>query len=382
MALCEAVRSKIQHEDSLTDNHRVRHCNNPWALVAAITPLLVIRVMRAWNQTGQKQAGEPDIVKGFLHGHYYVLWILVCMSYSVTAAKMLSNSQGLTERSASLVLTMLLCLGGFAFKVAFTMADAPELLGMLPMAQHRTQTSLDLTTQARALFSGMLIFCLGNYPSGQRRSSYTRSDRGSAIQNNMIETWTQIVTARLEALHGVLTLFLMTQSRITSIPLFALLELQTRALAWMELSPTEISLTSIVLQYASFFAFGGSNAISSIDLSNGYNGVNGYNAAMVGILTFCSNWAGPIWWTFATMILVRRCRRGWQSSLNQLCQLSTCFLASNVLFVMLACTALRTHLFIWTVFSPKYLYLLAWSFGQHLCISMFSLSLFRWLDSH
>lgn len=33
--------------------------------------------------------------------------------------------------------------------------------------------------------------------------------------------------------------------------------------------------------------------------------------------------------------------------------------------VMVACTMLRTHLFIWTVFSPKYLFAMAWGIAFH-----------------
>jgi ethanolaminephosphotransferase len=38
--------------------------------------------------------------------------------------------------------------------------------------------------------------------------------------------------------------------------------------------------------------------------------------------------------------------------------------------VMAACTLLRTHLFIWTVFSPKYLYAMAWAVGWHLLVNV------------
>lgn len=41
------------------------------------------------------------------------------------------------------------------------------------------------------------------------------------------------------------------------------------------------------------------------------------------------------------------------------------FVTAHLVFVMIACTILRTHLFIWTVFSPKFLYSMAWSLGIH-----------------
>lgn len=177
-------------------------------------------------------------------------------------------------------------------------------------------------------------------------------------------------------------MFLITQSRATNIPLFILLELQFQALDCLHLSSTELTLTSLVFQNMSFFAFGGSNAISSIDLSSAYNGIDGYNVVAVGILTFCGNWAGPLWWTSATaLLLARQAKDGQRQDLIQHLSLLSMFVSSSLLSVMLACTVLRTHLFIWTVFSPKYLYSMAWSMGHHLCISMGYGTLLFWIGS-
>ena len=192
----------------------------------------------------------------------------------------------------------------------------------------------------------------------------------------------KIVPDMLRPLHDLFTLFLMTQSRATNIPLFLLFELQFHVLDWLELPTAELTLTSLLFQYASFFAFGGSNAISSVDLSNAYNGVAEYNVVAVGILTFCGNWAGSLWWTSATALLLSKHRRQgqWKSWGCHSATLTT-FVSSSVLFVMLACTALRTHLFIWTVFSPKYLYSMAWSMGQHICINIGLSSLLFWIGT-
>lgn len=167
----------------------------------------------------------------------------------------------------------------------------------------------------------------------------------------------------------------MTESRVTNIPIFLWFQLQLNTLRSFSLSEYELALTSILMQYSSFFAFGGSNAISSIDLSNAYNGISDYNVAAVGLLTFCSNWAGPLWWTSATALLSgQNYKRRWDIW-TQYLSLLTFFVASSALFVMLACTALRTHLFIWTVFSPKYLFSMAWTLGQHLCVNILFASL-------
>jgi len=180
---------------------------------------------------------------------------------------------------------------------------------------------------------------------------------------------TEIDNAR--SLHDLLTLLLVTQSRISNIPLFLIFYFQLHLLRSLNLDSAEITVTSTIFQHASFFAFGGSNAISSIDLSNAYNGVSGYNVAAVGILTFIGNWAGPIWWVSATnILLLEASRRERRQVFEEHAGLLTAFTASSLVFVMLACTMLRTHLFIWTVFSPKYLYSMAWSIAQHLIISV------------
>jgi len=176
----------------------------------------------------------------------------------------------------------------------------------------------------------------------------------------------------------------MTQSRTTNIPLFLLFHLQYNLLKAQDLSLVDLSTSSLLLQYTSFFAFGGSNAISSVDLSNAYNGISGFNITAVGVLTFVSNWAAPIYWTSATtMLLLRKAWKegaGWGVYRGHVAVL-TLFTTCSVAAVMAACTVLRTHLFIWTVFSPKYLYCIAWSLGQHMLVNIVVGGVLFWLGS-
>lgn len=272
-----------------------------------------------------------------------------------------------------------------------------------------------------------------------------------------------------ERLHVLLTLFLITQTRLNNIPLFAIFGIQSQFLGYLSSPQTTSSLespastggsstyssasiitvTTLILSYASYFFFGGSNAISSIDLSNAYNGISGYDVTLVGLLLFLSNWAGPVWWSCKGAIMLGQLaqstplKQGWaiygvdrviaaaneprtsepkveenasmgqvkgrewvqreraflreqtassppkpdpsvQQSASKLTaqatvtptqkneevwqahfSLLTLFIAATTMAVMVACTALRTHLFIWTVFSPKYLYAAAWGVGWH-----------------
>jgi ethanolaminephosphotransferase len=158
----------------------------------------------------------------------------------------------------------------------------------------------------------------------------------------------------------------MMQSRATNIPLFLVFRVQATILSAMSLEGIEVTVTTLIQQYVTFFAFGGSNAISSVDLSSAYNGIGSYSVILVGVLTFVSNWAGPIWWASMSELL----RRQRVPAIHSPAALSTFHIAASLVSVMAACTALRTHLFIWTVFSPKYLYTIAWATANHVAVNL------------
>ncbi|KAK2861104.1 hypothetical protein FQN49_004539 [Arthroderma sp. PD_2] len=210
-------------------------------VLAALT-----RIMRRWNQTGQKFAGEPDIANTFFREHPNLLWMLVLFTYTDLYQRLLPNSAAGTSMN----------------KVVFTDADAPELIRNTPFLSFLVKgvRGLSLVFQARLVLIGALISSM--YPVYLRA---TRKSARKAGREDIRGTF-----------HSLLTLFLVTQSRATNIPLFAIFRVQQQILSSVSLSTTEITVSSLLFQYASFFAFGGSNAISSVDLSNAYNGQLGW----------------------------------------------------------------------------------------------------------
>lgn len=168
---------------------------------------------------------------------------------------------------------------------------------------------------------------------------------------------------------------------------------------------------------------GNTNSISSIDLSNAYNGVASYNPVPVGVLLYLTNWAGPIWWGFAGVLLVLekfgkqvRAKDEGEERIKYKgddapettspsapqtlpdskdtepqhnhtrldlylvhTSILTLFASVAVASVMMACTVLRTHLFVWTVFSPKFLYMGAWTVLWHLGGNVVGGGLLFWL---
>ncbi|KAH6671599.1 GPI ethanolamine phosphate transferase [Plectosphaerella plurivora] len=330
----------------------MRQRGRPILLLQSILAFLGTRIIRGWNQTGQKHAGEADIVKTFLASDPALLWCLIGLTYSVTGVQIYRRLPSV-PRAVAVATAVALVGTAASFKLAFTHEDAPELvsdgLDQVRQALH----GLSLVTRARLVFTGLAVASTyGTYRAFAKPSE--------AVQ-----------VAKL--FHSLYTLLAITQSRTTNIPIFLFFALQEGFLNSLGLSVASITTSSILLQHMSFFAFGGTNAISSVDLSSAYNGVSGFNVVAVGILTFVSNWAGPIYWASATNLLLIKYRQTHpadKSVFTRHVAFLTLFVSCGILSTMAACTVLRTHLFIWTVFSPKYLYCMAWGIGQHLAINV------------
>ncbi|KAJ5699785.1 hypothetical protein N7536_002798 [Penicillium majusculum] len=305
-------------------------------LVLAITQ----RLLRRWNQTGQKFAAEPDIARTFFTRHPEIFWVLLILTY-VDAGRHLLGSIPITGilKLGALAPAVL----AFTFKLHFVTSESPELLDGTFISQIMKQWpySLSLVLHARLVFYGLAVVVLIGLVG--KRSRVPRAH---------------------DTIHEALHIFLMTQSRATNVPLFLLFRIQAGILSSMNLTGIEVTITTLIFQYMTFFAFGGSNAISSVDLASGYNGIDSYSVVLVGVLTFASNWAGPIWWASQSHRLRPKDTEQDPSALL------TFHVAMSLVSVMAACTALRTHLFIWTVFSPKYLYSMAWATANHVAVNL------------
>ncbi|KAL4898460.1 alkaline-phosphatase-like protein [Aspergillus ambiguus] len=306
------------------------------------------RILRRWNQTGQKFSAEPDIAGSFFPSHQYMLWALIAITYADRYIRLVSH------RPRSIVwhlVTLSVTMAALLFKFVFALSDSPELLdSSFAGPVSKIAGWLSLVWHARVVLLGILALVM--FPTGWRSRSKTPSHGAEGMRNTIF--------------HEALTLLLMNQSRATNIPLFLIFRFQADILASMDMTLVEQAITSLLFQYMTFFAFGGSNSISSVDLSNAYNGIGSYSVVFVGILTYISNWAGPIWWVSASQLL--RSKSSTDERHAHLAVL-TFHVTSTLAAVMAACTILRTHLFIWTVFSPKFLYTIAWAVINHLLVN-------------
>ncbi|KAL2862972.1 mannose-ethanolamine phosphotransferase LAS21 [Aspergillus lucknowensis] len=340
---------RFQHGSSSTATGLVpRFSLSALGRISAVTLAVSHRVLRRWNQTGQKFAAEPDIARAYFPNHQGTFWVLVVLTY---ADIYLHLAEGFPSSTLWVLTCLVVTVIAFAFKLVFAASESPELMNESITRHMATSLSgIPLILHARLVVCGIVILLILS-------TLLTRVERKSCKKP----------VSSSPVVHEALTLFLMTQSRATNVPIFLILRQQLKILASMNLTSVEILVTSLMMQYMTFFAFGGSNAISSIDLSNAYNGVGNYNILLVGILAYVSNWAGPIWWASASKVL--RSKTAADESRTHITLLTFCA-TSTLLSVMAACTALRTHLFIWTVFSPKYLYTMSWVIIHHFAVNL------------
>ena len=117
------------------------------------------RIIKRWNQTGQKFAAEPDIARTFFPGHLAIFWGLLILTY-VDAGRHLFKSLPFASlpRASALMITAL----AFMFKVNFVAADSPELLvgSFISRAMEIWPISFSLVWQARLVFAGLACYVL------------------------------------------------------------------------------------------------------------------------------------------------------------------------------------------------------------------------------
>jgi len=300
--------------------------------LALFVQLPLLSIIRRWNQTGQKFAGAPDIGKLVLQPNPQFLAILVISTYLLAGYSVFRHTFREDEFFRRILWLVFLVGAAFIFKISMA-AEAGETLPIW-LQQIPPSWSSSLITKARISFIALALGLIGY-----------------SIR------WITLPRPRRHWITGAFSLiniFLLGQSRYVNIPLFLLFELQRLFLESSNADPQWLQITSLWMQHVSFFALGNSNSLSSIDLSNAYNGISSYSIPLVGLLTFISNWAGPIYWSLCSLHLSRL--KGyvqWMSWCVWLQGVVMCFLVA-------ACIILRTHLFIWTVFSPKFLFQAVW----------------------
>ena len=161
------------------------------AVFMPLVSLTALRLIRSWNQTGQKFAGEPDIVKLFLYEYPMLLWVLVGLTYATLSFQILPSFEGLPYIAAT-GLTALLISTASSFKLAFAAEDVPELVVGLAKALNDNFQGQSLLLRARVVFALLGIAtsaAIYHSRTGGPRAARTSGKFSVSIMTTWLLTW-------------------------------------------------------------------------------------------------------------------------------------------------------------------------------------------------
>lgn len=303
--------------------------------LALATPpftLLCCRLLRALNQTGVQWAHLPDL------GH----WLNSSEhkgALSVLAAVCLVLIYFLVQRRCSFVSKVALALGllgVYSYRAAIGNVSFPW--------QRSTRHAEKGTVEARFVY----VFVLGILFSGSK--DLLRSQLSSAPR---------LRTRGLWEVYAGLVLMVALLFRAHNLPVLCaslLVQALMAQFVWSRLDydAAQVTIVHYWFGQAAFYFQGNSNNIGTVDISVGFVGLDSYVEAPAVFLTALSTFSGPLLWSAHLLCYLSHHRS--QVSLSHACYcLSVLRSVPCGLYIVLI-TALRYHLFIWSVFSPKLLY--------------------------
>lgn len=120
-----------------------------------------------------------------------------------------------------------------------------------------------------------------------------------------------------------------------------------------------------ILGMSSYYAFGRSISIASIDFSGAYTGLDSFQPMVVGFLGILIHFGGPLLYSLLAIRTtvsqdLERFGTNLENSVDRVLTLFGCMRSLTLLISSSILFAMREHLFIWSVFSPKWLYEIGW----------------------
>ena len=361
--------------------------------------LLGVRVIRAWSNTGQKFS-TPLTVSTTLCNFPNVLWSLNCLTY-VTISWLVAFEggwQNLFSRDKSKlptkaltklvawVIALSISIPSFIFKICQYYIDGKDTPVWMKFLIEIFTSLLEIEADdkkeiqrvnislSKTFFAIFVAFC---------------------ALRILINQWhNNIRSTLITDLVNMITFLLIHQSKAEVIPLF-LVFLSVRhsfrglikESTSLNINEKVLSITAFMLcmQNLSFFSIGNTNLLATVDLSNAYNGIAEYDVFLVAFMTFISNYAVVIFWSFTALELIfvtvgelapTNFKTQFRNAILGRSILTTFFYGLSMMSLVGSCINLRFHLFIWSVFSPKLLYFASWSILVNIGIDIIIASLF------
>lgn len=368
-----------------------------------LTLLLSSRLLKAWNNSGQKWFSDGNIANYLFKYNHDLLWFLIALTYGALAvaiclqgnlnwlfeALKTRRAPTLSIEAAIINICVFVAISiSFLFKLVLYFVDGNIPPGVFKLILLWVLESQDVNTDNLGIEDIDVKFQL-QHISVQLAKYTTIATAGALMLILICRRIQKRNSGTITDITNITTLYLIHQTRHANIPIFLVLLVAKLALAKLVyLTSTNekkfvidnhiVSITFLTLcfQNLAFFSMGNTNSLATVDLSNSYNGVQTYDVFLVGLLTFISNFAGPIFWSLASLQLifepgVASFRGASSTDLTSYPRLkyrivltksllSLLFYTISATNLVVSCINLRFHLFVWTVFSPKLLFFASW----------------------
>lgn len=316
-----------------SDKPRTDDSAEKWlALATPPFTLLCCRLLRSLNQTGIQWAHLPDLGHWLNSSEHKV-------ALSLLAAVCLLLIYFLVQRRCSPVSKVALGLGlvgVYSYRAAIGNVSFPW--------QRSGRHAEKGTVEARFVY----VFVLGILFSGTK--DLLRSQLSSAPRLRWRGLW--------EVFAG-LVLLVALLFRAHNLPALCgslLIQTVMAEFVWSRLryDAAQVTIMHYWFGQAAFYFQGNSNNIGTVDISVGFVGLDSYVEAPAVFLTALSTFSGPALWSAHLLCYLSQHRS--PAAVSHGCYVLALLRSVPCLLFILLITALRYHLFIWSVFSPKLLY--------------------------
>lgn len=314
-----------------------------------------LRLIRGWNNTGQKTV-YSYVISNLLENKPIILWTLNTLTLFMVCLR------GNSRDPLTFISTFMLGMMVLTYKVSWSIVNKEKVPDFLyRVAQRFCEVLIGEQENPfdNALIPLATLFFQCFIAINLRNILTVRIQRSNTLSRNVSK---------------YITLLLVFLSSSTNIPQFLIFEILSYFIGYIletqyDSSIYLVSLVSLVLQNFTFFQFGGTNSIATIDLSNAYHGISeNYNIYVIGVLMCLANFAPAIYWAmFSWNILYE----GDRKKTEVFAKAKLPFIIFNSVVgchLMAACFILRYHLFIWSVFSPKLCYFAGWTLFMNVIV--------------
>ncbi|XP_059534002.1 GPI ethanolamine phosphate transferase 2 isoform X2 [Myotis daubentonii] len=324
----DQARQSPSSLDGLRGREKCMALASPWLILGCC------RLLRSLNQTGVQWAHRPDLGHWLTSSdHQAELSVLAALSLLAIFALVQSRCSSVAKGALALGL-----LGVYCYRAATGSV-------LSPWQQDNKDVSRGII-EARFVY----VFVLGILFMGIK----------DMLKSQVHAAGIPVKTVGLWDVYSGLVLLAALLFRPHNLPVLVcslLIQTLMTKFIWRPLrhGAAEVTVMHYWFGQAFFYFQGNSNNIATVDISAGFVGLNTYVEVPAMFLTAFATYAGPVLWaSHLANFLSWGPNSG--SALRRACFCYALLSSVPVSAYVVLVTALRYHLFIWSVFSPKLLY--------------------------